>query len=39
MPNMRLAIAVLLGCAATSALAQDSAPPNVAAALQLQPRR
>lgn len=30
MPNTRLAIAVLLGCAATSALAQDSAPPNVA---------
>ena len=29
MPNMRLAIAMLLGCAATSALAQDSAPPNV----------
>ena len=28
MPNMRLAIAVLLGCAATSALAQDSTPPN-----------
>lgn len=30
MPNMRLAIAVLLGCAATSALAQDSTPPNAA---------
>jgi hypothetical protein len=30
MPNMRLAIAVLLGCAATTALAQDSTPPNVA---------
>ena len=30
MPKMRLAIAVLLGCAATSALAQDSTPPNAA---------
>ena len=30
MPNTRLAIAVLLGCAATSALAQDSTPPNAA---------
>ena len=30
MPNMRLAIAVLLGCAATTALAQDSTPPNAA---------
>jgi cell division protein FtsB len=30
MPNMRLAIAVLLGCAATTALAQDSTPPTAA---------
>jgi cell division protein FtsB len=28
MPKLRLAIAVLLGCAATSALAQDSTPAN-----------
>ena len=28
MPNLRLAIAVLLGCAATSALAQDGKPPD-----------
>ncbi|MBI3704932.1 MAG: hypothetical protein HY244_14060 [Rhizobiales bacterium] len=28
MPNMRLVIAVLLGCAATSTLAQDSTPAN-----------